>query len=67
MPERLTNRLKERRTELGLTQAELAEKVGCTESTISKIESGRVIPSLPMLQRLIERVQPLGQLGRGRW
>jgi len=38
----------------GILMRELAEKVGCTESTISKIESGRVIPSLPMLQRLIE-------------
>lgn len=38
----------------GILMRELAEKVGCTESTISKIESGRVIPSLPMLQRLID-------------
>jgi transcriptional regulator with XRE-family HTH domain len=38
----------------GILMRELAEKVGCTESTISKIESGRVVPSLPMLQRLIE-------------
>jgi transcriptional regulator with XRE-family HTH domain len=38
----------------GILMRELAERVGCTESTISKIESGRVVPSLPMLQRLIE-------------
>jgi transcriptional regulator with XRE-family HTH domain len=38
----------------GILMRELAGKVGCTESTISKIESGRVVPSLPMLQRLIE-------------
>jgi transcriptional regulator with XRE-family HTH domain len=38
----------------GILMRELAEKVGCTESSISKIESGRVVPSLPMLQRLIE-------------
>jgi transcriptional regulator with XRE-family HTH domain len=38
----------------GIRMRELAEKVGCTESTISKIESGRIVPSLPMLQRLIE-------------
>ena len=38
----------------GILMRELAEKVGCTESSISKIESGRIIPSLPMLQRLIE-------------
>ena len=33
---------------------ELAEKVGCTEGMISKIENDRVVPSLPMLQRLVE-------------
>jgi len=38
----------------GIRMRELAEKVGCTESAISKIESGRIVPSLPMLQRLIE-------------
>lgn len=38
----------------GILMRELAEKVGCTESSISKIESGRIVPSLPMLQRLIE-------------
>jgi len=32
---------------------ELAQKVGCTESMVSKIESGRVVPSLQMLQRLV--------------
>lgn len=38
----------------GILMRELAEKVGCTESSISKIESGRIIPSLPMLQRVLE-------------
>jgi transcriptional regulator with XRE-family HTH domain len=38
----------------GIRMRELADKVGCTESAISKIESGRIVPSLPMLQRLIE-------------
>ncbi len=33
---------------------ELALKVGCTESMISKIENARVVPSLPMLKRLVE-------------
>jgi transcriptional regulator with XRE-family HTH domain len=32
---------------------ELAAKVGYTESMISKIEAGRVVPSLQMLQRLV--------------
>ena len=33
---------------------ELADKVGCTEGMVSKIENARVVPSLPMLQRLVE-------------
>ena len=37
MPERLANRLKDRRSELGLTQAELAEKVGVTRKTVNTV------------------------------
>jgi transcriptional regulator with XRE-family HTH domain len=46
-------RLKHSRLLAGILMRELAAKVGCTESMISKIESGRVVPSLPMLQRLV--------------
>ena len=45
MPERLANQLKERRTELGLTQAELAEKVGVTRKTVNTVENGVFTPS----------------------
>ena len=31
-----------------------SERVGCAESMISKIENGKVAPSLTMLQRLVE-------------
>ena len=47
-------RVKHARLLAGIRMRELAEKVGCTESMISKIESGRVAPSLAMLQRLVE-------------
>jgi transcriptional regulator with XRE-family HTH domain len=47
-------RVKHARILAGIRMRELAEKVGCTESLISKIESGRVIPSLPMLHRLVD-------------
>jgi transcriptional regulator with XRE-family HTH domain len=47
-------RLKHARLLAGILMRELAMKVGCTESMVSKIESGRVVPSLPMLQRLVE-------------
>jgi transcriptional regulator with XRE-family HTH domain len=46
-------RLRHARLLSGILMRELAVKVGCTESMISKIESGHVVPSLPMLQRLV--------------
>ena len=46
-------RVKHARLLAGIRMRELAEKVGCTESMISKIEAGRVVPSLQMLQRLV--------------
>lgn len=38
-------RLKKSRMEMKMTQGELAKEVGCTQSMISKIESGEKIPS----------------------
>jgi transcriptional regulator with XRE-family HTH domain len=37
----------------GLRMRDLAKKVNCTESMISKIESNRVVPSIAMLQKII--------------
>ncbi len=37
----------------GLRMRDLAKKVNCTESMISKIEANRVVPSIPMLQKII--------------
>jgi len=45
MAERLANALKERRGELGLTQAELADRVGVTRKTINTVENGVFTPS----------------------
>lgn len=47
-------RVKHARMLTGIRMRELAEKIGCAESTISKIESGHVVPSIPMLQRIVE-------------
>ena len=41
----LKNRLKEIRTEKGLSQAQLAEMVGVSRNTISSIETGRFSPT----------------------
>jgi transcriptional regulator with XRE-family HTH domain len=47
-------RIKHARLLAGIRMRDLAEKVGCTESMISKLESGRVVPSLKMLQKIVE-------------
>jgi putative transcriptional regulator len=43
--ERLDNSIKARRTELGLTQAELAEVCGVTRKTVNTVENGVFSPS----------------------
>jgi putative transcriptional regulator len=45
MAERLANRIKDKRGELGLTQAELAERCGVTRKTVNTVENGVFIPS----------------------
>jgi transcriptional regulator with XRE-family HTH domain len=40
--------LKQGRRDAGLSQAELAERVGVTQPTISRWESGKELPSLPV-------------------
>ncbi|SNV55711.1 helix-turn-helix transcriptional regulator [Veillonella rodentium] len=44
----MANRIKLYRTMLGLSQHELAEKVGVTRATINSIENGKTIPSLKL-------------------
>ena len=38
----------------GLTQQELAERAGMTQSVVARVESGRANPSLTTLERLAE-------------
>lgn len=53
--ERTAGRLIRRaRAEAGLSQSQLAERAGVTQSVVSAYESGRRQPSLPMLERLLE-------------
>jgi putative transcriptional regulator len=54
MPERLANRIKERRGELGLTQAELAERVGVTRKTVNTVENSVFTPSTILALKLSE-------------
>lgn len=39
------------RAETGVTQAELAERMGTTQSAIARLESGRVSPTVETLQK----------------
>jgi len=50
--ERLTNRLKEERARLGLTQAELAARIGVSRKTINTIENGVFVPSTVLALKL---------------
>ena len=47
-PTRVSNRIRELRTGLGLTQAELAAALGVTRQTVLAIEQGRYSPSLEL-------------------
>ncbi|HOA25768.1 MAG: helix-turn-helix transcriptional regulator [Aggregatilineales bacterium] len=54
----MKNRLKLLRTERGLTQAEVADRLGVSRQTVHAIEVGKYDPSLPLafkIARLFER------------
>jgi transcriptional regulator with XRE-family HTH domain/KaiC/GvpD/RAD55 family RecA-like ATPase len=50
----LGRRLKELRSQKGLSQTELGRLVGVTPSTISQVESNQIYPSLPALLKIAE-------------
>ena len=52
MPERLANRIKDKRSEAGLTQAELAERCGVTRKTVNTVENGVFTPSALLALKL---------------
>ena len=44
----------EKRLEKGLTQSELAKKIGTKQSAISRLESGNYNPSITFLEKVAE-------------
>jgi putative transcriptional regulator len=54
MAEQLRNRIKERRAELEITQAGLAESVGVTRKTVNTVENGVFTPSTILALKLAE-------------
>jgi putative transcriptional regulator len=50
----MKNRLRVLRAEKGLSQAELAKKVGVSRNSINAVENGKFDPSLPLAFRIVE-------------
>lgn len=50
-------RVKARRKELGLTQLQVAERLGMTQPSYAEIESGRTDPSLKRVYRVAEALE----------
>ena len=44
------------RTQAGLTQADVAERMGTTQSTVARLEGGKAVPSMRSLQRYAQAV-----------
>lgn len=57
MSEQLGNRLKEERAERGLTQSELAERVGVSRKTINTVENGVFVPSTMLALKLARALE----------
>ena len=59
----LGNRLREERERLGITQAELAEKIGVSRKTINTVENCVFIPSTVLALKLAKAIgKPLEKL-----
>jgi putative transcriptional regulator len=52
MADGLISRLKDARTAAGLTQAELAERVGVSRKTVNTVENGVFVPSTTLALKL---------------
>ncbi|WP_405136012.1 helix-turn-helix domain-containing protein [Nocardia sp. NBC_01388] len=49
--------VRRRREELGLTQAELAERAGLKQPAVARFEAGGTMPTIPMLERFAEALE----------
>lgn len=47
-------RVRKRREELGLTQAALADRMGCYQPDVSRLESGQQTPRVDTMQRVAD-------------
>jgi len=51
------NDIKSKRDALNLTQKKMAEKLKCTETYYRLIESGKLIPSIKMMEDIMDRLE----------
>jgi ribosome-binding protein aMBF1 (putative translation factor) len=51
------NTIRERRTELGLTQTQLAQRAGLRQPDVSRLEAGGGTPTIGMLERLAHALE----------
>ena len=59
----MKNSVRDQRTEVGLTQADLAAALGVSRQTVISIENGRYLPSLPLAFRIAKLFKvPIEQL-----
>lgn len=57
MPDQLRSTLREARTAAGLTQAELAERIGVSRKTINTVENGVFTPSTVLALKLARALE----------
>ncbi len=48
----MRNRVRELRSDAGMTQSDLGDALGVSRQTINSIEGGRYLPSLPLAFRI---------------
>ncbi|WP_024803944.1 helix-turn-helix domain-containing protein [Nocardia sp. BMG51109] len=49
--------VRERRRQLGLTQAELAEWAGLKQPAVARLEGGGTMPTIPVLERIAQALE----------
>jgi len=57
LPKIISKRIKKRRNDLGMTQEDLAEKVGVSRVYIGYVEQGRNSPSLEILEKIAKALK----------
>jgi transcriptional regulator with XRE-family HTH domain len=57
LPKKLGNKIQKRRKVVGLTQEELADKIGVSRQYMGFIEQGRNVPSVEVLEKIARNLK----------